>query len=94
MVTRWRYALVVMLGCLVTLPRFIQAQETSLVPVFVDGETVRFAMRIYKPVAGNPAPTLVFNHGSTGTGTAPDLFSRPIDAPAVPGFSSSEDGRW
>ncbi|MGH9202611.1 MAG: hypothetical protein ACRD2A_15410, partial [Vicinamibacterales bacterium] len=44
------------------------AQDTSLVPVTVDGETVRLAMRIYKPAASGPAPTLVFNHGSTGSG--------------------------
>jgi hypothetical protein len=32
-------------------------------------------MRIYKaPIA---APTLVFNHGSTGSGTDPSLFARP-----------------
>src|SRR6266481_839448 len=85
MATRWRYAVVVTL-CLVTLPLSTQAQETSLVPVLVDGETVRLAMRMYKPVAGNPAPTLVFNHGSTGMGTDPGLFSRPIDAPAVARF--------
>src|SRR6266850_387064 len=85
MATRWRYAVVVTL-CLVTLPLSTQAQETSLVPVLVDGETVRLAMRIYKPVAGNPAPTLVFNHGSTGMGTDPGLFSRPIDAPAAARF--------
>src|SRR5229473_1986169 len=86
MATRWRYAVVVTLCCLVTLPLSTQAQETSRVPVLVDGETVRLAMRIYKPVSGNPAPTLVFNHGSTGMGTDPGLFSRPIDAPAVARF--------
>src|SRR5258708_25975788 len=82
---RGRYAVVVPLGR-VTLPLSTKAQETSLVPVLVDGETVRLAMRIYKPVAGNPAPTLVFNHGSTGMGTDPGLFSRPIDAPAAARF--------
>ena len=86
MATRWQYAVVVTLCCLVARPLSTQAQETSLVPVLVDGETVRLAMRIYKPVAGNPAPTLVFNHGSTGMGTDPGLFSRPIDAPAVARF--------
>lgn len=86
MATRWQYAVVVTLCCLVARPLSTQAQETSLVPVLVDGEMVRLAMRIYKPVAGNPAPTLVFNHGSTGMGTDPGLFSRPIDAPAVARF--------
>jgi dienelactone hydrolase len=55
------------------------AQEMSMVPVTVDGQAVRLAMRIYKPVASGPAPTLVFNHGSTGSGRDPSLFARPID---------------
>lgn len=32
------------------------------------------------------APTLVFNHGSTGRGTDPALFTRRIDAPDVAAF--------
>jgi dienelactone hydrolase len=62
------------------------SQETSLVPVTVDGQTVRLAMRIYKPLASGPAPTLVFNHGSTGRGTDPSLFVQPIDFPALAQF--------
>jgi len=85
MATRWRYAVVVTL-CLVTLPLSTQAQETSLVPVLVDGETVRLAMRIYKPVAGNPAPTLVFNHGSTGMGTDRPFLSTDRRAGGGPFF--------
>ncbi len=62
------------------------AQEISLVPVTVDGETVRLAMRIYKTAASGPAPTLVFHHGSTGSGRDPSLFARPIDFPALAQF--------
>jgi len=42
------------------------AQETRLVPVTVDGESVRLEMRVYTPARGERVPTLVFNHGSTG----------------------------
>jgi hypothetical protein len=37
------------------------AQETSMVPVMVDGQTVHLEMRIYKPSTEAKAPTLVFN---------------------------------
>src|SRR5882724_12927438 len=63
-----------------------RAQETSMVPVIVDGQTVRLEMRIYKPATAGPVPTLVFNHGSTGRGRDPSLFTRSIDFPALAQF--------
>jgi dienelactone hydrolase len=63
-----------------------QAQDTTMVPVTVDGERVRLQMRIYRPAATEPAPTLVFNHGSTGRGTDPRAFTRPIDYREVATF--------
>jgi dienelactone hydrolase len=63
-----------------------RAQETSMVPVIVDGQTLRLEMRIYKPTSAEPVPTLVFNHGSTGRGRDPSLFTRPIDFPALAQF--------
>lgn len=63
-----------------------RAQEISMVPVTVDGETVRLAMRIYRPPTAERAPTLVYNHGSTGNGRDPSLFVRPIDQPALAHF--------
>jgi dienelactone hydrolase len=62
------------------------AQEISMVPVTVDGETVRLAMRIYRPATAAPVPTLVYNHGSTGRGRDPSLFVRPIDQPVLAQF--------
>ncbi len=61
---------------LVTLPvvSLARAQETSMVPVMVDGQSVRLEMRIYKPPTEGKAPTLVFNHGSIGNGRDPNLF--------------------
>jgi dienelactone hydrolase len=62
------------------------AQEARMVPVTVDGERVRLEMRVYEPAAGAPSPTLVFNHGSTGSGTNPESFTRPLDFPEVARF--------
>jgi pimeloyl-ACP methyl ester carboxylesterase len=57
-----------------------------MVPVIVDGQTVRLEMRIYKPTPTELVPTLVFNHGSTGRGRDPSLFTRPIDFQALAQF--------
>jgi len=62
------------------------AQDITMVPMTIDGETVSLAMRIYKPAIVGPAPTLVFNHGSTGRGNDPSLFVRPIDFPPLAQF--------
>jgi pimeloyl-ACP methyl ester carboxylesterase len=66
--------------------RAAQAQETSMVPVMVDGQTVHLEMRIYKPSTEAKAPTLVFNHGSTGRGRDPSLFTKAIDFPQLAQF--------
>src|SRR5687768_1565412 len=73
--------LVLLLPCAAT-----RAQETSMVPVIVDGQTVRLEMRIYKPARTGPVPTLVFNHGSTGRGRESRLFKHSIDFPALAQF--------
>jgi dienelactone hydrolase len=62
------------------------AQDANLIPVTIDGESVRLEMRIYRPAASGPAPTLVHNHGSTGNGRNPALFTRPIDSPILAQF--------
>ncbi|MGH7302168.1 MAG: hypothetical protein ACRELZ_02680 [Candidatus Rokuibacteriota bacterium] len=63
-----------------------RAQEPRMVPVTIDGESVRLEMRVYEPTTAAPAPTRVFNHGSTGTGTNPAAFTRPLDFPEVARF--------
>ena len=45
-----------------------------MVPVIIDGEPVRLAVRIYRPVIDEPLPTLIFDRGSTGTGSDPSSF--------------------
>lgn len=66
--------------------RAARAQQTRMVPVTVDGERVRLAMRLYQPMTAPPGPPLVFNHGSIGTGTNPDAFTRSLDFPEVARF--------
>ncbi|HEX7294398.1 MAG TPA: CocE/NonD family hydrolase, partial [Pyrinomonadaceae bacterium] len=73
--------LVVLMSCSAT-----RAQETSMVPVKVDGKTVRLEMRIYKPSANGPVSTIVFNHGSTGRGRDPRAARQPIDFPRLAQF--------
>jgi dipeptidyl aminopeptidase/acylaminoacyl peptidase len=50
-----------------------------MVPVAIDG----LEMRVYKPAGDSPVPTLVFNHGSTGSGTEPSRFTWPLDYPPL-----------
>ena len=50
-----------------------------MMPVTIDGETVKLAVVTYKPAGPGPFPLLIFHHGSTGRGTDPSLFSRPND---------------
>ena len=57
-----------------------------MVPVIVDGKSVRLEMRIYKPAGTGRVPTLVFNHGSTGRGRDPRAAREPIDFPRLAQF--------
>jgi dienelactone hydrolase len=66
--------------------RTAQAHETSMVPVTVDGQNARLEMRIYKPSTEGKVPTLVFNHGSTGTGRDANLFTKPQEFQALTRF--------
>lgn len=50
-----------------------------MVPVTVDGESLKLALITYKPPGNGPFPTVIFHHGSTGRGNDPNLFSRPHD---------------
>lgn len=54
-----------------------------MVPVTVDGETVKLATITYRPNGNGPFPTLIFHHGSTGGGRDPALFARPYDPNAL-----------
>jgi dienelactone hydrolase len=62
------------------------ACATRLIPVSIDAQTVHLDMCIYQPATAGPRPTLVFNHGSTGSGTDPQRFTQPIDEPHLAQF--------
>lgn len=56
-------------------PSFARAtSEERMVPLVIDGETVNLAFRIYRPDIDDPLPTLIFHHGSTGSGRDPAQF--------------------
>ena len=54
------------------------SQETRMVPISVDGKTVSLEMLIYKPEGEGPFPTIIFNHGSTGTGRDENIIKRTL----------------
>ena len=51
--------------------------EQRMVPVSIGGQTVRLAVRVFRPEGSGPFPTLIFHHGSTGSGNQPLLFTLP-----------------
>ena len=63
-----------------------EGQRTSeRVPTgaFEHGERITLEMVTFKPAGLGPFPTLVFNHGSTGTGNDPSLFTSTVTSPAL-----------
>ncbi len=74
----WLTSLVLALSLLTSLGP-VRAQERTMMPVTVDGEQVRLAVITYKPPGAGPFPTLIFHHGSTGTGKDPSWFARPYE---------------
>ena len=53
-----------------------QAQTSEMITTDLveGGQPIRLELVIFTPDGGGPFPTLVFNHGSTGTGSDPSLF--------------------
>ena len=52
-------------------------------PLTVDGETLLFVLRVYTPEGKGPFPSVIFHHGSTGSGRDPSLFPNPFDPAAL-----------
>jgi dienelactone hydrolase len=71
-------ALVLALACWL-LPMLAAAQDVAMMPATIDGRTVALATKIYKPSGDGPFPTLIFHHGSTGSGRNSAIFSRFFD---------------
>jgi pimeloyl-ACP methyl ester carboxylesterase len=64
---------------LVLFARPALTQERTMMPVTIDGEQVKIATITYRPTGAGPFPTMIFHHGSTGSGTDPSRFSRTFD---------------
>lgn len=47
------------------------------------GEQITLEMVTFKPDGSGPFPTLVFNHGSTGSGNDPSVFTSTVTSPAL-----------
>jgi len=50
------------------------------------GKPIRLEVVIKKPSGSGPFPLLVFNHGSTGRGTDPNLFTATYASPQIADF--------
>ena len=50
------------------------------------GQSVSLEMIIYTPLSAGPYPTLVFHHGSTGSGDDPSLFARTYESEDLASF--------
>ncbi len=48
----------------------------SMIPVIIDGNSLKLEMAIHKPSGVGPFPAIVFNHGSTGHGTNAAFFKQ------------------
>lgn len=65
------------------------AQSSDLVSEYIttsiveDGRPVRLELLVRKPQGAGPFPTVVFNHGSTGSGNDPKLFKLSYSSKAV-----------
>lgn len=81
----WKNAAqLISLGVLTKKP-FAYARTVERVPTPwpEDGRTQTLEMVIYRPPGSGPFPTLVFNHGSTGEGSRPELFTQTWASPEV-----------
>lgn len=62
-------------GCL-SAPSDAQEPTSELVPTTLveNGQVIRLELVFYRPAGPGPFPTIVFHHGSTGTGSDPARF--------------------
>jgi dienelactone hydrolase len=60
--------------------------RSEMLGVQLDGRMINLELRIYKPKGSGPFPTIVFNHGSTGSGQDPETFKYPIRVTALANF--------
>lgn len=67
-----------------TEPSGAQVISTERVPTTLreHGAVVHLEMVFHKPIGPGPFPTVVFNHGSTGSGDDPRLFTQTWSSPS------------
>lgn len=82
------FRLVLLLLALVALTPSASAftRDVVMVPVIIDGEPVRLEVKTFVPAGDSPFPTLIFHHGSTGTGTDKFRFRATFESPAFTDF--------
>lgn len=69
--------------------RSVERIATQLVE---HGQPVSLEVVIYKAAGAGPFPAVMFNHGSTGNGDNPALFTSTWTSPALAGFLQKEAG--
>jgi dienelactone hydrolase len=69
-----------------TIPWTSRTAEFIDTPFSEDGKPIRLEVVLFRPRGDGPFPLLVFNHGSTGTGTEPAVFSETRWSFAVADF--------
>lgn len=67
-------------------PPLAKTTERMPTPFIDDGKPVTLEVVIYKPTGNGPFPALMFNHGSTGNGDNPALFTSTYGSAAIARF--------
>ncbi len=69
-------------------PAVAQVVSTEQIPTALveSGMPVQLELVSYRPTGAGPFPTVMFNHGSTGSGTDPALFTQTWSSPAIAGY--------
>lgn len=82
--TRWRDAQLLSAGVLTQRPLTMpwrRSVESVPTPWTHEGRPISLVMLVYRPLEGQgPWPTVVINHGSTGSGDRPELFAVPYSS--------------
>ena len=73
-------------GVLSQTPALVKTTERIPTPFTENGKPVALEVVIYKPSGNGPFPALMFNHGSTGNGDKPALFTSTWSSAALARF--------
>ena len=73
-------------GVLSQTPALVKTTERIPTPFIENGKPVTLEVVIYKPPGNGPFPALMFNHGSTGNGDNPALFTSTWSSAALAKF--------